>query len=161
MIRGKSWQSLFQVGIFLKLIEGILQTVSGLVILFIGKIYFISTFLSLTRSEFLEDPNDWLMNILLNSLRNVSDNTKIFISLYILAHGLINIFLAINLYREKVWAYLATVYFLIVLVVYQVYRIYHTHSLILILITLIDLVFIFIIMHKYKSSKNGSLSKKF
>ncbi len=149
----KNWHALFEFGIVLKGVNGIWESAAGLTILFIGKNTFSRLFLHLTRGELLEDPNDRLINFLAQRLHNLSSNTIIFAAIYILAHGLLNIFLALQLYRQKLWAYLVTIGFMIIFMLYQIYRISYSHSLALTLITIWDILFMIITWHEYKYRK--------
>ncbi len=97
----KNWQHLFRFGIFLKGSNGIVETVIGSFILFVDKIVFIKLFANITQKELLEDPQDTLVNFLGYSLNNLSENNKLFLAIYIFTHGIINIFLSIQLYRKK------------------------------------------------------------
>ncbi len=150
----KNWHRLFEVGITLKGLNGILETVSGCLVLLVSKNAFNTVFIHLTRNELLEDPHDRFIHFLAHALQHLSTNTKTFAALYILTHGILNIFLAIQLYRERLWAYLVTIGAIILFMVYQVYRISHTHSLALTVITIWDALFILITWHEYKYRKH-------
>ena len=145
----KNWQRLFTFGIILKGINGVFEIILGLLVLLLGKAIFTGLFATLTREELLEDPNDRLVNFLGYSLNTVSENSKLFLAIYIFTHGIINIFLAIQLYRRKLKVYLIAIVLLIIFSVYQIYRIHYTHSILLTIITLWDIIFIFLTWHEY------------
>lgn len=88
--------------------------------------------------------------ILGHNVQHLPTNSKVFVALYILAHGILNIFLSIQLYREKVWAYRATLIIMTIFIIYQFIRIYTHHSLILLTLTAIDLLFMVLLWHEYK-----------
>lgn len=88
--------------------------------------------------------------ILSHGIQDLSTNTKIFVAIYILAHGVLNIFLSIQLYREKIWAYRATFVIMTGFVIYQLIRIYTYHSAMLITLTAIDLLFMALLWHEYR-----------
>ncbi len=150
LIRENFWHELFEFGVFIKGLNGIWETVSGFLVLFLSKATFSKWFYLVARNELLEDPNDKFINFLAHALQNLSNDTKTFAALYILIHGLLNIFLAVQLYREKHWAYPVTIGLMLVIASYQVYRVSINHSLILTAITLFDLLFIMLAWREYK-----------
>lgn len=102
------------------------------------------------RRELLEDPHDLLIDFLGRVFQNLSAEAKIFAAIYIIAHGLLNIFLAIQLYRNRLWAYLVTISAMIIFVSYQIYRIILYQSGLLLGVTLFDLLFIILTWHEYR-----------
>jgi uncharacterized membrane protein len=80
---------------------------------------------------------------------HLTAGTKIFAGLYILAHGLINLFLVWGLVKQKPTAYLVAVGVLLAFIFYQVFRIAFHHSLLLATLTVFDALFVVLIMHEY------------
>lgn len=146
----KHWHKLFKLGIFLKGINGIWELSSGILALFLSKVTLETWFFIVTRYELLEDPNDVLINFFMSAFQNVSNSAKVFAAFYLLLHGFLNIFLAIQLYRDKRWAYLVTIGSTLILMIYQIYRISIHHSLLLTAITIFDVFFIGLAWHEYK-----------
>jgi len=153
LLAQKYWHKLFEVGVFIKGFNGLWETISGFLVLFVNKATFNSWFYLIARNELLEDPNDSLMNFLAHALQNLSNDTKIFAAVYVLAHGVLNIFLAIQLYRDKHWAYLVTIGTALVFMIYQIYRIGIHHSILLTVITIFDALFVMLAWHEYKYHK--------
>lgn len=151
---GRDLHRLFKFGIALKGLYGIFEVISGSLVLFITKNSFTNIFNRLTRGELIEDPNDRLVTFLASALQHISTNTKLFAALYIFIHGLLNIFLAVQLHKKRLWAYPVTISAMILFMSYQMYRIFHTHSIVLILITIWDITFIAITWHEYKNQKS-------
>lgn len=150
----KYLHKLFELGVIIKCIDGAWETISGFLFLFLKKATMNIWFFSATRNELLEDPHDRLINLLAHSLQNFSRDTQIFAAIYILLHGFLNIFLAIQLYRRKYWAYLAAIIVMLIFMAYQIYRISVHHSLVLTVITIFDAFFIALTWYEYKSRKN-------
>ena len=151
----KYWDRFFEFGIMVKAINGLWETMAGFLFLFLSKATFIYWFNSLFYNELLEDSNDRFINFLNSALLNFSSDAKIFIAIYLLAHGILNIFLVIQLYRKKHWAYLAMIATMLIFMTYQIYRISIYHSLFLTVITVFDIIFIPIIWHEYKYHKKN------
>lgn len=144
---------IFEFGIFVKFFNGLWEIVSGFFILFLSKTAIDNLFYFLASRELLEDPRDIFFNFLFKFLENLSHNTQVFIAAYILIHGFLNLFLAIQLYRDKLWAYLAIITIMMVFVFYQIHRIILYHSTVLIVITIFDILFIILTWHEYNRKK--------
>ena len=149
----KYWHELFELGVLLKGINGIWETTSGLLFLFLSKETLQNWLFVVTRNELLEDPHDYLINFLTQIFQNVSHGARLFAAVYLVVHGLLNIFLAIQLRRNRHWAYLVTIGFTLLFLVYQIYRISVHHSVLLMVITLFDIIFVGLAWHEYKHYK--------
>lgn len=150
----KVLHDIFEFGIGLKFINGIWETISGFFILFLSKATLNNLFYFLAGKELLEDPHDLLTNFSLGFLQNLSHSTQVFIAVYILVHGFLNLFLAIQLYRDKIWAYLVTIFVMVIFIFYQIHRIILYHSVVLIVITIFDILFILLTWHEYNRKKH-------
>ncbi len=144
------WHNLFKIGVALKALNGIWQTASGLFILLVSKETLSGWLSFIIQRELLENPNDGVIGFLTHSLQNISTSTQTFVGLYILLHGLLNLFLTIQLTRDRHWAYLVTIGVTALFVCYQVYRISVYHSLFLTVFTAFDILFIILTWHEYR-----------
>lgn len=156
----KTWHKLFELGVLVKGFNGGWETLSGIFILLTGQLTLNNWFLALTRNELLEDPHDKVMNLVAHLLQSFSPDIQKFAAFYLLIHGLLNIFLAIQLYREKHWAYIVTIVTVALSMLYQIHRITLHHSLVLTVITVFDAVFIVLAWHEYQYHLGKNLSRK-
>lgn len=147
------WRAIFEFAVFIKGFNGIWETLSGFLVLFFSKAAFGNLFFFLARNELLEDPHDSFIAFMAQALQNLSASAKTFAAIYILLHGLLNIFLAIQLYRNKLWAYLVTINVMVIFIFYQVYRIILHHSVMLSILTVFDAIFIILTWHEYQYQK--------
>jgi uncharacterized membrane protein len=154
IFKEKNWHDIFEVGILIKGIYGFVEVIAGLSLLFINTATLNNIFIALAKSELLEDPKDYFVNYFYLFLQHVSIDTKMFIALYILAHGAVKIFLAITLYKEKLWAYSIAIYFEIAFIAYQGYRLIYNHSPALMIFLLFDIIFLIIVWHEYNYKLN-------
>ncbi len=150
ILKQTQWHRLFEVGLALKAFNGIWETVSGLTFLFVSKATLNVWFSRLLQNELLEDPRDRVTNFIVGTLLNPETSTKTFAAVYLLFHGLLNLFLVIQLRRDKHWAYLVTIWTSFLFMLYQIYRISEHNSLILMAITIFDVFYIAIVWHEYK-----------
>src|SRR5205807_89789 len=109
-------------------------------------------------SELLGDRDDLLFRFAQRHLVELSVGTRTFVGIYLLFHGLMNMFLAYNLYRNRLWAYPLSIAFTSVFFIYQMYRLTHTHSLILLVATVFDIFFILLTWHEYQHQLQKSAS---
>lgn len=149
----KSLHILFLISVWIKGLAGLVETVGGLVVLFITKKALDSFVLFLTAPELAEDPDDKVANYLSQATQHFSTDTQLFASAYLIIHGLIKLFLVAGLLQGRRWAYPTSIWFLGVFIVYQCYRYTHTHSIWLVLLTVVDLFVAFLIWREYRSHK--------
>ncbi len=138
---------LFEVGVFLKGLNALLEIVLGVLLFFVDVRGLVSAFV---ENELVEDPNDFLATHLQPLAAHISPGGETFAALYLLSHGLVKIVLVWGLLRNKVWAYPASLAVLALFVLYQVIKWLGTHSIALLLLTLFDLVLIWLIWHEYR-----------
>jgi len=106
-----------------------------------------------TRHEFAEDPHDVVANLFLDSIQNLTVGTLNFAAIYLLAHGVIKLWLIIGLLRRRLWYYPVAIIIFGLFIVYQLYRYSYTHSIWLLLVTVLDLIVIGLTWHEYKYLK--------
>jgi uncharacterized membrane protein len=140
---------IFEGAILIKFLDGILQLIGGILLFFVGPTGLNSLLRYLFRSELLEDPQDTLFHLLDTLSRNVSVSSQAFAAFYLLAHGILHIFIAVSLWKRKLWAYPVAGILLSLLVIYQLYQFYFTQSLILLMLTFIDTIIIALLHFEY------------
>ncbi len=138
---------IFVVGILIKALDGVLEILGGIALLFTGVLTSLATVL--IQHELIEDPHDFLATQLQHVLPVVAANSGWFATAYLLSHGVIKIFLVIGLLRDKLWAYPTAIIVFALFVVYQIYRYTFAPSIFLILLTLLDIVVIGLTWHEY------------
>ncbi len=85
-------RNIFDVGIAVKGIGGILQIVGGFILIFVKPETINNVFVRLTQYELVEDPHDKIANYILQ-LSNLSASSEKFAVFFLLSHGLIKIFI--------------------------------------------------------------------
>lgn len=140
----------FEVGVLIKLIFGFLETAAGVVLAFSGKLMINNFFINMAQQEVSEDPKDIFVNYLLKVSSNFFADVHVFAVVYLIFHGVVNIFLGYFLLKEKIWAYPMAIGLFFPFLIYQVYRYFHTHSLLLIFLSVFDALVMWIIYLEYK-----------
>jgi uncharacterized membrane protein len=150
-IKEKNIHEIFVISLIIKGINSTLQIIGGTALLFTNKV---NAFLSyLIDSEMLENPDDIFSKSIEHILVYISNHSHLYVSVYLLSHGIIKLILVISLLRNKLWAYPATVATVIVFIIYQLYRLTFGYSLFLILLTIFDVFVIWLTLHEYKITK--------
>jgi len=144
---------LFAASVLIKGVDGVLETIGGILLIFVSPSALNSLVITFTAHELSEDPDDWFATTLRHAVDNLSSDTKLFVSAYLIAHGLVKVFLAAGLLREKLWAYPAALWFLGIFLLYQLYRFSHTHSLGLLALSAFDLFVTALVWLEYRSQK--------
>jgi uncharacterized membrane protein len=148
-LKEKYWHEFFIISICIKTLTGLVETASGFLLLYLSPAVLTGILNRLSRGEQLEVPQDFFLVYAHQYLNHLTAGTKNFAGLYILAHGIINLFLVLGLIKEKTWAYLVAVGVLCSFMFYQIFRIAINHSLLLSLLTIFDALFVIVIWHEY------------
>ena len=143
----------FPIGVWSKGIDGALEMIAGVTILFTTQASLRNAIDWLTQGELQEDPTDFVATHLVGFFHQLSISTKHFASAYLLVYGITKTGLAAGLLRGKMWSYPAALVVLGLFLCYQVYRFSHNHSVGLGLISVIDLVVIVLIWRDYRYMK--------
>jgi len=148
-----TFDKVFEVGILLKGINGLLETLGGLFLLLISPDTVNSFINWLTHSELKSDPHDFISNYLVHWSRDLSKGTLVFLGLYLLAHGIAKLVLVIEILRERLWAYIGLIVLTIFFIIYQTYEIIFTHSIGMILLTVFDIIIVYLTTVEYGRQK--------
>ncbi len=151
----KGLHRLFLISIWIKGISGILETLAGVVAVFVEPRALEAIALFLTAPELSEDPDDWFANFLGGAVRQYSADTQTFLSTYLISHGVVRVFLVAGMLRRRLWAYPVSLVALALFVVYQGNRFLHTHSFWLVFLTVVDLGVAYLIWDEYQLRKRG------
>lgn len=144
--REKRIHQLFEIGILLKGADGLVEIVLGALLMFVNVADIVR---ALVQHELIEDPGDYIANHLV-AAANATTADHVYVSLYLLIHGIIKVALVVGLLRGKLWAYPASLAVLGLFVAYQVVAWLTSHSVLLALLTLFDLLVIWLIWHEYR-----------
>ena len=130
-----------------------LEAIAGIFLLLISHKYITKVVTAMFGQELIEDPKDFLGNFFMHLANNFSLRMHIFIGLYMLVHGLVNIGIVVALTHKKLWAFPIVGGLLVIFIIYQVYMVIHKFSIIMILLIIIDLVIISLLRFEYLKQK--------
>ena len=145
----RSLHRLFQVAVVVKGIDGVLESIGGVLVLLVSPTALQRLVVVLTQHELAEEPDDWLVAMLRHAAESFSVETKHFASAYLIGHGILKVFLAASLLRERLWAFPVALSVLAAFVAYQLYRFGRTHSMVLLALTVLDIAVMALIWREY------------
>ena len=151
----------FYLSVIAKGIDGALEIVGGLLLLFVSPDRISAIVRVITQHELSEDPKDLIATYLLNSAHSLTKGVTMFAAVYLLWHGIVKAGLVAGLLLKRRWAYPAAIIAFFLFVVYQLYRYTHTHSPALLALSVLDVLVIILTWIEYKRLKtiNGFARK--
>jgi len=154
-VERKIEHTLFLLSVWSKGVAGLVETIGGLLLLFIPQAGLNALIIFLTAPELAEDPTDRIATFLQRMVQGLAADTKLFASGYLIVHGVIKVFLVAGLLGRRLWSYPVSLWFLALFIAYQSYRFLFTHSLWLIILTIVDLIVALLIWREYQTRKQG------
>src|SRR5260370_13770904 len=142
--------ALVLLSVWSKGIAGLGEAIGGLLLLCVPQAGLNAFIIALTATELAEDPTDRIATALQRIVRELTADTKLFISGYLIIHGIIKVLLVVGLLGRRLWSYPVSLWFLAAFIVYQMYRFVFTHSLWLIALAIVDLIVAFLICREYQ-----------
>src|SRR5579872_6890453 len=101
LLQQKYWHELFEAGVFLKALNSVWEILGGIFLLLTLRGWFAAVFVFFSRVELLDDRDDVIFQLINTQLQHLSaGSTRTFVGVYLLFHGVVNAFLAYNLYRN-------------------------------------------------------------
>lgn len=140
----------FDVTLWLKGAFAFSEILAGLAAYFVPQEFLIDLVYWVTTDEFGETKHDLVSNLLLQGVEHLSVGAKTFAAIYLLAHGVVKLWLIIGLLRQKLWYYPVSLIVFALFIVYQLYRYSYTQSIWLLFITAVDVVVIVLTWHEYR-----------
>ena len=132
----------FRTGITLKGIDGVLETIGGVLLWLIHPSAMNAIVRVFCQHELSRDPQDFIALHLFRASETLLSGNRLFASLYLLSHGATKIVLVVALWMDALWAYPLTIFVFAAFGAYQMYQYSHTHSIAMLLHTIFDVVLI-------------------
>ena len=150
---------LFEIGIILKGLDGILEASGGLLLLAVTPATINTLAARLTQHELSEDPRDVIANHLLGFTHGLTGSAVTFAAVYLLLHGITKTVLVAALLRNQIWAYPWMLGFLLIFIGYQLYRIALSPTFSLSVLTIFDAFIVWLTWREWrKQSARPSLA---
>jgi len=144
----------FKIGLVLKGLDGILEVIGGIVLLFLSPQAIQHIARTLTAHELSQDSHDLIARYLLHTTAHLTTSTTLFGAIYLLSHGAAKIVLVVLVLREKLWAYPWLIVLLLAFIAYQLYRLIAVHfSVGLTALTIFDAVLVWLTWREYQAKR--------
>jgi len=143
----------FEVGIWFKGIDGVLELIGGVLLLCTAPDTVNHFIVDLTERELRQDPGDFICNTLRHAGDHFSDKTRFWGSAYLLSHGAIKVFLATGIILGKLWAYPTAMIIIGGFILFQSGRLTVHFSWPLLAATVIDIVIVLLVWREYHRDK--------
>jgi uncharacterized membrane protein len=140
----------FEVGIIAKGLDGLVEIVGGLSLLFLSPRDISRFAVRITQEELSEDPHDLVATYLLHTANGLTGHAVLFGAVYLLSHGIVKVVLVIALLRNRLWAYPWMIGVLVIFIVYQLYRIALRPTAGLIALTVFDALIVALTIREYR-----------
>jgi uncharacterized membrane protein len=143
----------FEVGIVLKGLNGLLELVGGVLLLIVSPGAIKGIVGTLTAGELSENPHDFIATRLLHTAGGLTGEGLTFGAVYLLIHGVVKVTLVIALLCNKLWAYPWMVAVLLAFIAYQVYLIVLGPSPGLVALTVFDVLIVVLTWREYRQQR--------
>jgi uncharacterized membrane protein len=144
----------FKIGLVLKGLDGILEVVGGILLLFLTPHAIEHVVRVLTAHELSQDPHDLIAHYLLRTAGHLNTGTTLFGAIYLLSHGIAKIVLVALVLKDKLWAYPWLIALLLAFIGYQLYQIIAVHfSAGLTALTVFDAALVWLTWREYQSKR--------
>jgi uncharacterized membrane protein len=143
----------FEGGIIIKGISGALEFIGGLLLLFVSPAAIHSFLVFVTQQETIEDPNDRVVSLLLNTSQHLFSGGTAFVIAYLWVHAAIKLIAVIGILRNYLWAYPFSLVTLGLFMLYQLYTISIHPTIGMVLLTLFDIFILWLIWREYGKAK--------
>jgi len=139
----------------MKGIDGLLETIGGVLLWFIKPSAMSQTLQALCQHELSRDPHDFIGFHLLHISERLGHSDPLFASIFLLSHGLVKVLLAVALWLNDLWVYPLAIGVFSAFSVYQTYRYTYTHSIALLLLTVFDVAIVWLTWEEYRVEKSA------
>ena len=144
----------FKIGLVLKGLDGVLEVVGGILLLFLSPDAIEHLVRMLTAHELSEDPHDLVARYLLHTTAHLNHGTTLFGAIYLLSHGIAKLVLVALVLRDKLWAYPWLIGLLLEFIAYKLYQITAVHfSAGLTALTVFDAVLVWLTWREYRAKR--------
>jgi uncharacterized membrane protein len=144
----------FDISVTLKGIDGVLEVIGGILLLFLSPDRLDAVVRFLTQHELAEDPHDFLATHLVALSHSFTGSVSLFLAFYLLSHGIIKIVLVVAVLKQKLWAYPWMIAFLLLFIAYQIYQLIQKLSVGLLLLTLFDGFIVYLTVLEYRKHRH-------
>ncbi len=148
--REKFFHRLFEVGIWIKGIDGIIEIAGGILLLVVSLQALNSYVIAITEKEIQEDSGDLIANALRHAAHRMTSSSKHIAGAYLLGNGAVKVFLAVCILRGRLWCYPIAMGVLTLFILLQCVRLFCHFSWSMLVATVVDIAIVLLIWREYR-----------
>lgn len=141
--------------VLVKGLDGLLETVAGILVVLLGPVGIYNLILKVTAPEFDLHPASRALHAVRHGAANFAHTSGRIVIVWLLAHGIIKLALAIELLREKMWIFPVAVAVLSGFVGYMAYRLVGHWSPWLLAFALFDTITVVLVLNEWRVHSAG------
>jgi uncharacterized membrane protein len=152
----RNFHRFFELGILIKGIDGGLELVGGLLLIFLSPAAINRVLFFFVEGELQEDPTDRLANLLVHTTRSAIQ-VRIPASVFLLGHGIVKLVLVGGLATNRLWSYPVAILVFAGFTIYQAYQLSQQYSSFLLTATILDVVVILLVIVEYRQMREENI----
>ena len=146
---GRLLHRFFELGILIKGVDGGLELIGGLLLIFLSSVAINRVVSFFVQGELKEDPTDLVANLLLHTTRSAIE-VKVPASLFLIVHGIAKLALVAGLATNRLWSYPAAILVFAGFTIYQLYQLSQQYSVFLKTVTVLDVIVVLLVIAEYR-----------
>jgi uncharacterized membrane protein len=146
---------LFDLALILKIINGSLEILAALLILFVPPSLVLKLAEYATGGELAQDIDDPIAATIRSAAHSFAVHSHYFLAIYLALHGFIKVLLVIGIFAKKRIAYPLFMFALAVFSAYEAYRGFQLNELLLKALAVFDLALLLLTVHEYRRRYEG------
>jgi uncharacterized membrane protein len=139
----------FELGILIKGLDGGVELVGGLLLVFLSPAAINRVVFFLVEGELKEDPADLVANLLVHTTRSAIQ-VRVPASVFLIGHGIVKLVLVAGLATNRLWSYPAAIVVFAGFTIYQIYQLTLQYSCFLETVTILDVMVILLVIAEYR-----------
>ncbi len=143
----------FEIGLVLKGINGVIETIGGILLWSFDVRTIEHLFVKISLMELPRGPYDVFAHAIHHMAYEFDASAKMIGAIYLLSHGIFKVGLVLGLQFKKPWAYPVALGFLFLFISYQTYRLSHHFSWPLLFLTSLDTALMWLIYREHKAQR--------
>lgn len=145
----------YQAVIAIKGLDGAIELVLGIIVAVVGAQQFSALLIAWSAPEIAANPESHAMRFVRHSAAGLAHASSAFVIVYLLAHGVLKLGIAINLLREKSWVYPVAVAILAGFIAFMSYRLTAHFSVWLLSFALFDMLTLALVINEWRSPRTA------
>ncbi|HEX3627162.1 MAG TPA: DUF2127 domain-containing protein [Verrucomicrobiae bacterium] len=148
--REKWFHRLFEIGIWIKGIDGLVEVIGGILLLSVSLEALNHYIIDLVQTEIEKDSGDLIVNVLQHAAEHLTKSSKLTAGIYLLGNGAVKLFLATCVLLRQLWCYPIAIVIMTIFILLQCGRLGFHFSWSMLIATIIDVGITLLIWREYR-----------